>query len=89
MAAPPRIKQVSQSAQIELERAHGVHTDFRAVQQTPEGRRVLDHIMNQICGLNAATLLGDTPQKTAHMVGRRDVGVEILRTIEGHKFQTK
>lgn len=59
--------------------------DFAGVWNEPRGRRVLEHILNYLCGVDAPLTAGpekaEDPYKTFYAVGRRDVGVDIKRII--------
>ena len=59
--------------------------DFADVFSGPQGKRVLHHIVERICGVHASTLIpigaGCDPILTGSLIGRRDAGNEIRRLV--------
>ena len=51
--------------------------DFNAVFGTLEGVRVLDHILNKLCGMSAVTMRPE-PGEAEVLLGARNVGTAIL-----------
>jgi hypothetical protein len=56
--------------------------DYKTVFGTPEGQRVLDHILTRLCGMNVIISPAATPTAVAMATGARNVGVAILETME-------
>ncbi len=78
--------QTSRKAQAELRKNRSLveltfERDLLAVLSTPEGRRVMLHIVQEICGAFNASFTGD-PLTTAYNEGRRRPGLDLLGVIQ-------
>jgi len=55
---------------------------FGHVYATDDGRLVLDYIVQQLCRTDQPGV-HDNPLQTYHRLGKRDVGLAVMRLIEG------
>jgi hypothetical protein len=52
--------------------------DLKAVMSTPEGRRLMRHIIDARCQPGTTSFAGEETHRTAFVEGRKDVGRELL-----------
>lgn len=58
-----------------------IEQDFKAVYETPEGRRALDWLMRQAGVLDTSFENGADGQRIAFLEGRRFIGMEIVKRL--------
>jgi hypothetical protein len=71
--------QVKKAAKTEKARHKDYIEDLQNLLATGNGRRVLWNILS-FCNVYD-DLMGETPEQTAYTVGRRDVGIKIIKDI--------
>lgn len=62
---------------------------YRKVFSGPDGQRVLDHILQVVCGLNAPIVVEKDEMATVVRAARHDIGAQILRLVYAPIDDTK